>query len=101
MNPLNIVAIGIDTTAVAAYRIYIPYYALMSLGGHSVKVAQGISGRTQEILASTIPDVVVVQRPHQVTMPSLIDFLHQRGSAVAVEIDDLMWQIPRWSPAYK
>lgn len=47
-----------------------------------------------------VSDVLIIQRPAEMNMELLVEEAHANGLKVIFELDDLLWDIPKWNQSY-
>lgn len=96
---MRVYAVMADSGGCGFYRILLPY-TILQRRGHAVH----ISGMFEYVPLTVEPrpmvDVIVVQRPGNPAMRVAMESARTHGIPLVVEIDDLLWNIPSWNPAF-
>lgn len=76
------------------YRMFLPSVSLCRQGVPAHLIT------TDRIQLYNIADVLVVQRPADSSMEPLIKEAKDRGMKIVYELDDNIWELPKWNLAY-
>lgn len=97
---MRITAIAGDFGGCGFYRIFLPYKILARLRGHEVNASDQFAFNELMLAPTTPTDVVVVQRPGNAGILATLAVGKAQGIPVVAEVDDLLWNIPAWNPAF-
>jgi glycosyltransferase involved in cell wall biosynthesis len=90
----SVVFMPADHHGCGYYRTFLPAVSLCRLG-----IPANILSQDRVHLYS-LANTLVIQRPTDPGIESLIDEAHGHGMKVVFELDDNLWDIPKWNQAY-